>query len=274
MAPLGNFVRLQPLHTNELPSHEALDSLINGPIGRQASNGSTPTNGAITRPELRRFVTHILNEAWRFAEYDVPQIFASKGTRKSPPSSSEVELLAKSFSQTEMQNVPWLDSSLPRQWSGHGRKPAENWFGRRSHHPDVREEGTATVQEFDFALRHDHPEHEMAYTPDVYDCFEVLHWNNKLQALAAKEGPIQGEAGAYTEVRMSIREMCHKMPTWPLRNRVFPVLVLAAKGPTTDAFIVVQIPVDISNITSAFYSNKRNLTEAQSKQKRKKVIVG
>ena len=274
MAPLGNLIRLQPLHINELPSHEALGSLIDATCGKQDINGKLQNGEITSRPDVRHFATHVLNEAWRFVEYNVPRTFAKKGLKRSPPASSGVELLATSFSQKRMQDVPWCDPSLPRQWSGHGLKPAENWFGRRSCHPDVREEGTATFQEFDFALRHNHPEHEMAYTPDVYDCFEVLHWNEKLQALAAEQGPLQGEAGVYEEVRMSVREMCHKMPSWPLRNRVFPVLVLAAKGPTDDAFIVVQIPVDISNLTSAFYSNKRNLHEAQSTRKREKVIAG
>lgn len=47
---------------------------------------------------------------------------------------------------------------------------------------------------------------------------------------------------------MSIFEMCHQLPAM-LSNRVFSVLVVTAKR-GKDSFIVVQIPVDISNLTA------------------------
>ena len=273
MASLGNFIRLHPLHTNELPSHSALSSLINGPKGKQASNGNTPTNGAVTRPSLRQFITHVLTEASHFAENIVPNSFSSRGLKKSLPARNDVELLTQSFSKRDIQDLPWRNPYLPRHWSGQGIKPAEHWFARRSRHPNQSEEGTATFSEFDYGLRHDHPEHEMEYTPGVYDCYEVLSWDDEIERELEKEGAIKSHTGSYTEVHMSIREMCHKLP-WPLQNRVFSVLVITAKGPRKHSFIVVQMPVDISNVTSAFYSNKRNLYEGESRLKQKKVISG
>lgn len=58
-----------------------------------------------------------------------------------------------------------------------------------------------------------------------------------------------------------------------LSNRVFPVLVVTAKR-GQHSFIVVQIPVDISSLTVAMYSNGRNLHEGDSKVKRKKPVLG
>ena len=113
----------------------------------------------------------------------------------------------------------------------------------------------------------------MLYTPDVYDCYEVLNWDSEIEGGLNKGGPIKADTGVYTEVHMSIREMCHKLPP-PLLNRVFPVLVITAKGPQAHSFLVVQMPVDISNLTSAMYSNKRNLNEGKTRIKRKRVVLG
>ena len=66
--------------------------------------------------------------------------------------------------------------------------------------------------------------------------------------------------------------MCHELPPM-LSNRVFPVLVLTAKR-GKHAFVVIQIPVDISGLTAAMYSNGRNLHEGDSAVKRKKPVLG
>ena len=66
--------------------------------------------------------------------------------------------------------------------------------------------------------------------------------------------------------------MCHELPAM-LSNRVFPVLVLTAKR-GKHAFVVVQIPVDVSGLTAAMYSNGRNLHEGDSAVKRKKPVLG
>ena len=66
--------------------------------------------------------------------------------------------------------------------------------------------------------------------------------------------------------------MGHKLPAM-LSNRVFPVLVITARR-GTHAFVIVQIPVDISALTVAMYSNGRNLHEGDSAMKRKKPVFG
>ncbi len=66
--------------------------------------------------------------------------------------------------------------------------------------------------------------------------------------------------------------MCHELPAM-LSNRVFPVLVVTAKK-GRHAFLVVQIPVNISGLPEAMYSNGRNLREGDAELKRKKPILG
>lgn len=66
--------------------------------------------------------------------------------------------------------------------------------------------------------------------------------------------------------------MGHELPAM-LSNRVFPVLVVTAKR-GKHSFVVVQIPVDISSLTVAMYSNGRNLREGDSALKRKKPVLG
>lgn len=73
-------------------------------------------------------------------------------------------------------------------------------------------------------------------------------------------------------VLFAVHEMCHELPAM-LSNRVFPVLVVTAKR-GKHSFIVVQIPVDISGLETAMYSNGRNLHEGDSALKRKKPILG
>lgn len=71
---------------------------------------------------------------------------------------------------------------------------------------------------------------------------------------------------------MVVYEMCHKLP-FPLSPRVFPVLVITARtGP--ESFVIVQIPVDLTKLPKAFYSNGRNIKEGNSELKRKKPTLG
>jgi len=55
--------------------------------------------------------------------------------------------------------------------------------------------------------------------------------------------------------------------------RVFPVLIVTAKR-GKHSFVVVQIPIDIRNLTASMYSNGRNLTEGDDKLKRQKPVLG
>ena len=110
--------------------------------------------------------------------------------------------MTKTYSRREISEIPWQNPYLPRHWSGNLDKPEENWFARRSCHSNQSEEGTATFSEFDEGLRQDHCKHEQDYTPDVYDHYEVLNWDEGILRGVEKDGPIKGDTGVYTEVHM------------------------------------------------------------------------
>lgn len=67
--------------------------------------------------------------------------------------------------------------------------------------------------------------------------------------------------------------MCHSLPT-PLNNRVFSVLVVKARSTSSQpSFLTVQIPVDLSQVPVALYSNGRHKEEGKFDQ-RKQVTPG
>lgn len=121
---------------------------------------------------------------------------------------------------------------------------------------------------------------EMAYTPDVFDARLVIDWNSDIQDIQLEK---------YADPTMEIQEMCHKLP-WPLRPRVFQVLVITAKvkipdkepsvlgdGETASSqprwgAVVVQIPVELKALPEAFYGSGRHLTEGKEAIMRKKVV--
>ena len=236
MAPLGNLVRLLPLHTNELPAHPALDRLIKT---EEASSIQ-----AADRPNLISFVEEVLDQAAIFVDDTLPNTFKEGALKSSPPSKAPVRLLSREIGIAEIQSVPWVNSSIPRNWSVNSKKSPEAWYARRSRHANHSDEGTADLDEFDHGLRDEHSKHEQEYTPDIFDSYKVLDWDDQIKD-AIKTG---SNVDSYRDLSMSIFEMCHKLPAF-LSNREFPVLVVTAKR-GKHAFVVVQIPVDISNLAT------------------------
>jgi len=55
--------------------------------------------------------------------------------------------------------------------------------------------------------------------------------------------------------------------------RVFPVLALTANT-GEDQFVVVQIPINITTLPAAMYSNGRNVKDGDTEQKKKKPVLG
>lgn len=248
MAPLGNLVRLQPLHINELPAHPLFESLLKDP--KNTPNGSTPSHvtkiDSTERPNLISFVEEVLDQATLFVDDTLPNTFKEGSLKSSAPSEAQVRLLSRSIGEADIRSVPWVNSSIPRNWSSNGRKPTEAWFARRSRHANHSGDGTVDFDEFDFGLRQDHSKHEQDYTPDVFDSYKVLDWNEQIKSAMDHGSSIDN----YRDLNMSIYEMCHELPTM-LSNRVFPVLVVTAKRGKS-SFVVVQIPVDVSNLTAVW----------------------
>lgn len=69
-------------------------------------------------------------------------------------------------------------------------------FARKSTHTNESKLGTASWDEFDAGLRVRHSEHEAEYTPDVYDCFKVLDWDQETDGFG-------GDVTEYGDVKMS-----------------------------------------------------------------------
>jgi hypothetical protein len=253
--PLGNLVRIAPLEWTALPAHSAF------PDHKSHKPGNSG-NGSDNRPPLIPFIKELLGQAVSFVDDIVPKTFTAGKEKNSSPAKAKVQLLKRDVQGNELHSIQWSGSSISRS-----TPPSTNeaWFARRSRHSNKQEDGSADFSEFATALRDDHSEHEREYTPDVYDSYRVLDWDVETAAEGFK---IDG----YSMIRMQIYEMAHALP-FPLSPRVFPVLALTANT-GHDQFIVVQIPVDITTLPAAMYSNGRNLREGEGSQKRKKPVLG
>ncbi|KAL8836543.1 MAG: hypothetical protein Q9170_002863 [Blastenia crenularia] len=197
MATLGNLVRLAPLDLAILPSHPALQLHLdrkgqrrvsqpgadeNIPLGapqkatqavNESESGTTDVNG---RANLRPFIKAILDEAVTFVDSSLPATFKATSEKSSPPAVAKVQLLKREITGSELSEVPWLESKIPRNRPNDLGIASEAWFARRSRHANRQDKGTASFSEFDYGLRVSHSEHEGEYTPDVFDTFKVLDW--------------------------------------------------------------------------------------------------
>lgn len=240
-ARLGPLVRLKPLIATKLPVHPDLANIQPSPD---------------ECPSLEKFVTSALDEASTFMTGYLPVSFIEKSAAKqSAPSAAPVQLLAA--------DIP--PSAMPKEARA---GITESWFARTSSHANKQEQGTAGWEEFESGLLDDHSQHEMEYTPDVYDAYKVLSWD---ESLAAAEHTF----GKWEKVHMDIYEMCHHIPP-PLNNRVFSVVVITARSTSAESpsFVVLQIPVDIAQVPKAMYSNGKNKQSSDNAQRKKSVTIG
>ncbi|KAL8731751.1 MAG: hypothetical protein Q9166_003198 [cf. Caloplaca sp. 2 TL-2023] len=286
MATFSNLIRLVPLSLDDVPSHPALDLAIEQKRYRRLSRaGEIQVESTIPqkstqrvkesepetiddngRPYIGPFIKAIIDDAQKFVDGSLPATFKPGSEKPSSPAKTEVQLLKRNISAQEISTaVDWLGSKIPRHVPDHVE--GEAWFARRSCHTNRQGRGTATMAEFDFALRIDHSEHEGEYTPDIFDTYKVLDWT--IPDTSAEE---ESNFADYKHITLSVFEICHKLP-FPLSTRVFPVLVVTAMTGTQD-FIVVQLPIKLDTLPEAFYSNGRNLKEGDNALRRKKPIPG
>src|SRR5271156_2797337 len=134
---LGNLVRLTALQLSELPPHPLIH------------DNSSDKKDSFPRPDLLVFLHAYLDQGAAFLSPEaVRSSFTSRGSKPSPPSSSDVELLKREIPASEINNISWLAAPVSRQ------KPAyttpEYWFARRSYHPNASSKlarGTASWSE-------------------------------------------------------------------------------------------------------------------------------
>lgn len=121
MAPLGNLVRLLPLHINELPAHPALESLVIPHSEHTRSAESSPSQAgkvdSSERPNLISFMEEVLDQATIFVDDTLPATFKEGNLKKSAPATAKVRLLSRNISEAEIQAIPWINSSryIPKE---------------------------------------------------------------------------------------------------------------------------------------------------------------
>jgi len=217
---------LQP--SSDVPPHPKL-------VNETTSSISLSAFAATALNEGSAFLNTELGPGGRFK-------VKGKGERKASPSAAGVKVYA-----------------FDRPGGTHGREEA--WFARVSRHRHAAEPGTATFSEFDFGLRAEHSRHELEYTPDVFDAFEVVDYG------------VAKDVEEWDDVEVKVMEMCHHIP-FPLLNRVFAVVVVTGRK-TSKELVVVQIPIDLSRISAARYSSGAHKKDSSlQRRQRKGVVIG
>ncbi len=204
LPPLGNLVRIVPLEWTALPAHpsfpdhkpqEGVES--HKPENSESSSSTVTPNTLIrqNRPQLIPFIKDVLDQGVSFVDEIVPRIFKPGKSKKSSPAKADVQLLKRDISGSELRQVQWSESLVSRTAPSN---TSEAWLARKSQHSNQKGDGTANFAEFAIGLRDDHSEHEREYTPDVYDSYKVLDWDDET---AKDDLKIDG----YSRIRMSSR---------------------------------------------------------------------
>ena len=135
---------MQALTPDQLPAHPTLS-----------------TAQSQQKVELKKFARQVLEEAIEFSDAVIPSTFQKKGSpRPSPPSTAQVQMLSSDLIK------------------------GESWCARQSVHENAPLDGTASYAELEEILFHDHSEHEMGYTPGIYEAHKLLDWTEQLSAIS------------------------------------------------------------------------------------------
>jgi Protein of unknown function (DUF3074) len=235
--PLGPLVRLEGITIQQLPSE------------------SKPAEADSTAPDLKTFITDVINEAVPFIDGVAPKsggqaTWKKKGSGRRYSSS---EALVYSYERT----VPGkeLDKISGMNQFSADRKD-ETWFCRRSCHRNAAEKGTASWEEFVHSFKEHHHESEDAFTPSVIGAREAMAWDT-----VGIE--VEAQGGRWVSISLKVVEMKHKIDPKPLKNRTFPVLQLSISLADTQEFIVVSIPItDFDKSPQAEYARDKSLVVA------------
>lgn len=176
--PLGNLVRITPFPWTALPAHPSFPS-------HETNSPQSPP-----RPALVPFVKEVLDQALSFVDETVPKTFNPGKSKKSSPARASVQVLKRDVTPSELSQIPWSSSKIPRPPPS--PTTSEAWFARRSRHTNAKESGTAHYEEFAAGLRDEHSEHEREYTPDVFDSYKVLDWDGETAAEGFRVEGVEG----------------------------------------------------------------------------------
>ncbi|XXG93974.1 hypothetical protein Hte_000224 [Hypoxylon texense] len=236
---LGPLVRLWGLRTEQLP----------------AATASADELAPLLMAILQEAVPFIDSAAPKASAAPDPKLWRRKGTHSHADSAAKVEVLERAVPAADLERIAAAAAAAAASssssgggsgsGSGSGGKPkaagSETWCCRRSVHADKAEKGTASWAEFDRCFRQHHAESERAFTPACLDAREALRWD--CAGVEAHEGGL-----AWTDFRLVVEEMRHRIGKPVLKDRTFPVLQMACRVAdggegAREEFVVVSIPV-------------------------------
>jgi Protein of unknown function (DUF3074) len=248
----GPLVRLEGISINQLP-----------PGAVTAATSSKSGSAAL---DLKTFIKNAITEAVPFIDGVAPKsggetTWRRKGSaRRYAASDAAVYSYERIVPGKELDKIPGMN-----QFSADRRD--ETWFCRRSCHRNAAEKGTGSWEEFVYHFKDHKYESEAAFTSAIIGAREAITWDTKGLS-------IEAHGGRWVDIIMKVVEMKHKIDPKPLRNRIFPVLQLAASLAGAQELIVVSIPIpDIDKSPHAEYAKEKNqVIAAYSAVERMRVL--
>jgi Protein of unknown function (DUF3074) len=245
----GTIIHNVPIKPTDLPAHPGLEDV--------------PPTGPSTRPPLTKLIRDTLFEGNDFIE-TITWSGANKA-KVSAPSTARVEMGKRNVNVTYGPDKVAFEGSMLPSRQVHPPTGTQHWYGRKSFHDNMENEGTASFAELDAGLRQDHSPKEAEYTPDIFHCVTVLDYADQLAGV--------NFGGGVQKADLKVYEMAHNLGPM-LAPRVFGVAVVSGLMEGGKKFVVVQLPIDLSGHDGAMYSNRRNVKEGDSKLKKKKCVQG
>ncbi|ESZ98291.1 hypothetical protein SBOR_1284 [Sclerotinia borealis F-4128] len=255
--PLGPKVRLRGLHLGSLP----LGSLDVGP-NHEGQPGRSD-DGSQYREALREFITEVLRESIPFVDGVQPKLASTStwkdsGSKRCASSEGNIGLYKRVVSKQELDRVDRLGGTEAKEKS-------ETWYARRSRHRDLSFPGTATWGEFTRHFKEEHFRTEELWCKSVVSARRIKYWETT---------DLNVEIGGdlWNNISMDIVEMKHRIKPKPLmKDRKFPVILIAASLNDEREFIVISIP--LNGFTSAEYkADEKSVGAAYASIERLRVL--
>jgi len=258
---LGPYLRLSGISIEQLPAGASVA------LSANQHPSMTPANTAISHSSPLTLLTDILNEAIPFIASVAPAssaqpapgaLWKKRGSpRRFAASEAPVEVLSRVVRGADIDAAAGADARRASAGAGTGA-PDETWVCRRSVHRDAAEAGTASWAEFVQGFKEHHAETERGFTESVVGAREAATWDVAPAAImTTADGERWGRAS------LKLVEMKHELGPKPLRNRVFPVLQVAAEREAGREFIVVSIPIsDMQRSPHAEYARDKSVVVA------------
>ncbi|KAL2074273.1 hypothetical protein VTL71DRAFT_8051 [Oculimacula yallundae] len=250
---LGPWVRLEGISTSQLPAGGKGVSPGDSNGSENSGNGSASTG---TAPNLHSFIQKTLEESVPFIDGVAPKASSSssaqwkvKGSPRTYASSeAPVQVYERVVLGKDLDKVEGLSQFC-------ADRKDETWFCRRSCHRNAAQERTASWEEFVRCFKEYHAESEDAFTATIIGNRQAMSWDT-----SGIEVDVRGER--WTDVKVVVEEMKHRIDPKPLKNRIFSVVQISAVLSSTSEFIVISIPItDFDKSPFADFSKDKSLVK-------------